>query len=184
MSHSHLQGILSTCRVIQGGASKFELYNDNVDSTLWMKAKVPDLSLEVTIDGVKESESPYPTIVVEVGYSQAYENLLGDIEAWLLGSLGHIKCGILVNWRSLQVMATLVILPDGKALSKYGIVPSERSRHSKSQRLYMLMMVSTEAKQFSMGNELRSFLRTTLFPNLFSQLHISSPLVSSHSGPS
>lgn len=97
MSHSYLQGILSSCRVIQGGASKFEPYHDNVDSTPWMKVKVPDLSLEVTIDGVKESESPYPTIVVEVGYSQSYENLLGDIEAWLLGSLGHIKCGILVK---------------------------------------------------------------------------------------
>ena len=97
VSQSHLQGILSSCRVIQGGACKFELYHDNVDSTPWMKAKVPDLSLEVTIDGVKESESPYPTIVAEVGHSQSYENLLGDIEAWLLGSLGHIKCGILVK---------------------------------------------------------------------------------------
>ena len=83
-SNSHLQGIIPSCTgsVTLGNSSKFDLYRlpymDDLDSDglvwhfgfTWMKSKFPDLSVEVTIDGVKQS--PYLTIVMELGYGETH----------------------------------------------------------------------------------------------------------------
>jgi hypothetical protein len=39
----------------------------------------------------------YPQIIVEVGYTQSWPSLLRKASAWLCGSLGEVKCVVLVK---------------------------------------------------------------------------------------
>ncbi|KAH9984527.1 hypothetical protein BJV77DRAFT_966064 [Russula vinacea] len=78
------------------GTSKADLYFEDETETTLLKGKSPDVSLMVIIAG-EGSLSQYPTIAVKVGYSETYEMLKKDVEAWLLGSLSYVRCAILVK---------------------------------------------------------------------------------------
>ena len=84
------------CNVIMGGMSKTDLYFENETETTSLKGNSLDISLMVIVAG-EGSLSQYPTIAVEVGCSETYEMLKKDVEAWLLGSLGYVRCAILVK---------------------------------------------------------------------------------------
>ena len=68
------------CNVIMGGASKADLYFENKTETTSLKGKSLDISLMVIVAG-EGSLSQYPTIAVEVGYSETYKMLKKDVEA-------------------------------------------------------------------------------------------------------
>jgi hypothetical protein len=87
---------VTSCRVLMDGTSKADLYLDIESKSPSFKGKQPDVSFMVIVDGNQVS-SPYPTIVVEVGYSDTYDMLVKDVDAWLLGSLGYIRCAILIK---------------------------------------------------------------------------------------
>jgi hypothetical protein len=87
---------VTECKVIMGGASKADLYFETGTKTTSLKGKSPDISLEVVVGG-HGSLVHYLMIAVEVGYSKTYNMLKKDVDTWLLGSLGHVRCAILVN---------------------------------------------------------------------------------------
>jgi hypothetical protein len=63
-----------------GGTSKADLYFENKTETTSLKGKSLDISLMVIVAG-EGSLSQYPTIAVEVGYSETYKMLKKDVEA-------------------------------------------------------------------------------------------------------
>lgn len=91
-------GEFTPCEVRPRGAGKVNLFNKTSDGTAstWMKGKHPDHTLEVIINGGPDQRG-FPTIVVEVGYSETYGQLKKDVDAWLLGSLGYVRCAILIK---------------------------------------------------------------------------------------
>jgi hypothetical protein len=60
------------------------------------KGKVPDISFEVLINNIHLG-APFPTIAVEIGYSQSYPDLLEAMRFWLLLTLRNTRCTILVK---------------------------------------------------------------------------------------
>jgi hypothetical protein len=92
-ANSRLQTLIPSCSVTAGGASKADLFD--AGGRKRVKGKVPDFSFDVAVG---DEETPlFPRIVVEVGYTETYDDLHKDIKRWLLGSGGYVRCGILVK---------------------------------------------------------------------------------------
>lgn len=58
---------------------------------------VPQQPIDDDIEGDEPLNGDFPSIAVEVGFSEDYDGLLADMELWLRGSAGRVRVVVLVN---------------------------------------------------------------------------------------
>jgi hypothetical protein len=81
------------CRINVGLTGTVRLYNQ--DNQILPNRKEADGCLNITIPGVRQSR--LPSVILEIGYSETYQELVRDARAWLTDHDKEVLAVILVK---------------------------------------------------------------------------------------